>query len=140
MPLHVIQFPLLVALTLAAVLPLAIACGSGDSSGDDGVPTVETRDGGGNPTQQPSVEGPVTAEIDQEDLTFIPEKVTLKVGEVLLIKNSETAIHTANIDGKNITGNMKKGDEVRWKATAPGEYKVTCDYHPQMKATITVTP
>lgn len=78
------------------------------------------------------------AEIDQQNLTFIPARVSIKVGETVLIKNSESPIHTANINGTNITGNMKKGDSIAWTAKTAGEYKVTCDYHPAMSATIVV--
>ena len=59
--------------------------------------------------------------------------------EAVALGDSEAVIHTANVNNKNISGNMKKGDAVPWIARSPGEYKVTCDYHPLMKATIVVT-
>ena len=78
------------------------------------------------------------AEIDQDGLAFKPNKVTVKVGEKILVKNSESALHTFDVDGKNLSGNMKKGATYVWTAAKAGEFKVTCDYHPQMMATITV--
>ena len=56
----------------------------------------------------------------------------------MYFKNSESALHTVTINGKNESGNMRKGDLFSWTAGAAGEYKITCDYHPQMNATITV--
>lgn len=91
----------------------------------------------GDDSSESKTTGP--AEIDQTGLKFVPQSLTVKVGDTVTIKNSEEAIHTANINGKNVSGNMKKGSVVTWKAEAAGEYKVTCDYHPDMKATITVT-
>lgn len=81
-----------------------------------------------------------SAVIDQQDLTFKPGAVTVKTGGQIYFKNSEATFHTVTIQGKNISGIMKKGSIVVWTAPAPGTYKVGCDYHPQMHATITVTP
>ena len=62
----------------------------------------------------------------------------MKVGDIVYFKNSETALHTVTIEGKNESGNMKKDAVFTWTPKTAGEYKITCDFHPQMKATITV--
>src|SRR3990172_727421 len=116
--------------TTTLALALGVACGSDPG---DAPPTAPTKSA---PAQSHTEH---SAEIDQQKMAFVPARVSVKVGETVLIKNSETAIHTGNINGKNITGNMKKGDSIPWTATEPGEYAVTCEYHPQMKATIVVT-
>jgi plastocyanin len=116
---------LLGVLTMSALL--LSACGGDDDDGS----TTATATTGGN--------GAAVNEIDQNNLAFKPDKLTIKAGEDVLFLNSETAIHTVNINGKNESGTMKKGDELRWTFTNAGEYKITCDFHPQMKATITVT-
>ena len=124
-----------VVLGALALILLTAACSSGGSS-----PQSSAR----SATKVTATPTPIhtdhAAEIDQQNMTFIPAQVSIKVGQTVLIKNSETTIHTANINGKNITGNMKKGDSKAWTATAPGQYQVSCDYHPQMHATIVVTP
>ncbi len=127
------------AAALALALSIGVACGS-DSGGSNptATPQVQTKPGGAT-TPAAAAHPDHAAEIDQLDMAFVPARVSIKVGQTVLIKNSETAIHTGNINGKNITGNMKKGDSTAWTAKAPGEYAVTCDYHPQMKATIVVT-
>lgn len=76
--------------------------------------------------------------IDQDKLKFIPTELTVRVGETVYFKNSETALHTVTINGKNLSGNMKKNDLFIWTPEEAGTYRITCEYHPQMKATITV--
>lgn len=121
----------LVAAILVAA-SVAAACGAGGEVTPEAATPVAT-------VGQDQAHTDHQAEIDQKNMKFIPERVSVKVGETVLIKNSEAAIHTGNINGKNVTGNMKKGDATTWTATEPGEYAVTCEYHPQMKATIVVT-
>jgi plastocyanin len=120
------------------LLAVTAACGGGSSASPATGPQTQATTGSATQT---AVAGHSdhAAEIDQQDLTFTPARVSIKVGQAVLIKNSESAIHTANINGKNITGNMKRGDSTAWTAKAPGEYKVSCDYHPQMRATIAVS-
>ena len=76
--------------------------------------------------------------MDQAGLAFKPDKVTVKSGEQVYFKNSETAIHTVTIGGKNASGSMKKNDLFAWTAPSAGSYRITCDFHPQMRATIVV--
>ena len=122
------------ALTGVLIVPVAFAaCGGGDDGGSssNGDTTAGRAKGEeGVPDGAPF--------IDQNNLKFIPTKITANAGEKIYFKNSETAIHTVTIDSKNVSGNMRKGDIVTWTAPKAGTYKVTCDYHPQMKATITI--
>ena len=76
--------------------------------------------------------------VDQDSLKFIPTSLKVKVGDIVYFKNSETALHTVTIEGKNESGNMKKDAVFTWTPKTAGDYKITCDFHPQMKATITV--
>jgi plastocyanin len=125
-------FAIPAALLLAAV---GVACGGGDDTSK----TANTTTAGTAPGQSAVTTVPAGAPlIDQENLTFKPSKLTVKVGEKVYFMNSESAIHTVNINGKNISGNMKKGSIVVWTFSQAGQYKITCDYHPQMNATITV--
>lgn len=126
---------------LAVGLLSGIACGGGDDSGSTTTPTkaatdaTTTPNGGGDKITEVPAGAPM---VDQDNLAFKPDAVKAKVNEKIYFKNSETAIHTVTIDAKNVSGNMRKGDIVTWSAGKAGSYKVTCDYHPQMKATITV--
>ena len=125
---------------VAAVFLIALAataCGGGGGDDDDDDDDAN----GGSPDNGAPTCTPVSAEqavIDQDNLKFIPTTLCVKSGQAVKFLNSETAIHTVTIEGKNESGNMKKGDELIWTPPQPGSYDVTCEYHPQMKARISV--
>ena len=112
------------AVVLAGALILLLAgCGGGSSSGS--ASPVSSAIPAGAPV------------VDQDGLTFSPNQLTVKTGETVYFQNSETSLHTVTINGTNESKNMKRNDVFARAFTAAGTYKVTCDYHPQMKATIT---
>lgn len=120
------MFRSLALLAAAPIVALAlVACGGG---GDTSTPPVR-------PTTVP--EG--VPFVDQDNLRFKPNELIAKVGQEIWFANSETAIHTVTINGTNESGNMKRNTTFTWTPSTPGEYKITCDYHAQMKASITVT-
>lgn len=128
-------------LASVALLGLAAACGGGDSKATPTSAAIPTSPASGSPAATASA-GAIPAgapEIDQDGLAFKPDKLTVKAGEKVYFKNSESALHTVTINGKNESGNMKKGDVFSWTPAAAGTYKVNCDFHPQMNATITVS-
>jgi plastocyanin len=106
------------------------ACGGG---GDDST----TADGTQKPSGNPSIPAG-SPYIDQDNLAFKPSKLTVKVGDKVYFDNSESALHTVTINGKNESGTMKKGAIYVFTAPAAGTYKITCDFHAQMNATLTV--
>ena len=112
-------------LTTSAVLLVAAACGGGDDGGATGRATAVA----GVPDG--------AAFVDQNNLRFRPATLTVAVGETVYFKNSETAIHTVTVNGENESGTMRKDDIFQWAPPSAGEYKITCEFHPQMKATIT---
>lgn len=118
---------------LALVLGAAAACG-----GDDD----DTGNGGGANATQPASGSPEIPEgaavIDQKSLKFSPNKVNVKVGDTVYFKNSETAVHNVAVDGEDVTGTMRKGAVASYTFENAGEYKLTCQFHPQMKATVVV--
>ena len=139
MTFRVSRFGMAACAVAALTVAVTAACGN-ETGSSTATATAQPQAKPGTATKTPAaVHTEHAAEIDQQDLTFIPARVSVKVGETVLIKNSETAIHTGNVNGENVTGNMKKGANIAWTAKTPGEYAVTCDYHPQMKATIIVT-
>jgi plastocyanin len=148
------------ALILAAVAATGAltgaACGGG--GGDDatvvptkpastapaGATTAATAAGAASSNLGAKFTGSIPAgapAIDQKDQLFKPDKITAKVGDTVYFSNGEAAIHSVNVDGKNILGQggtMKQGELSTWKPTKAGTYTITCDYHPAMKATVTV--
>jgi plastocyanin len=127
---------LLFTVLVAAIVAAGAACGGGDDKGSSGSGTGAVDGASGTAKVKEVPAG--APQIDQKGLEFIPNKLSVKAKQKVYFKNSETAIHTVTINGKNISGNMKRDEVVEWTPTAAGDYKVTCDYHPQMKATITV--
>ncbi len=123
---------LLAVVSLAALGFVAFSgCGGSESPSPD-----TTR--GATATGTAEGEAPAAAEIDQDNLAFKPNAITVAAGGILTFKNSETAFHTVTINGKNESATMKKGELFLWSPPAAGSYKVTCDFHPQMRATVTV--
>lgn len=133
---------------LAVPAVLAIFAGAACGGDDDDTATPTTSVATTAPTTSGAAGASATAagdkipegakEIDQDNLQFKPDKLTVKSGEKVYVKNSESALHTFDVNGKNLSGNMKKGDVYVWTAPTAGTYKVTCEFHPQMNATITV--
>ena len=112
---------------------LSAACGGGNAGSGSGGPDVMT-----GSTAAPGLTVPAGApQVDQQDSAFKPARLTASVGETIYFLNRDSAIHNVKINGKDISGRMKKGDVVAWTGSVPGEYKLSCDYHP-MKATITL--
>ena len=126
-------------LASVALLGLAAACGGGDSKATPTSAAIPTSPASGSPAAAASA-GAIPAgapEIDQNGLAFKPDKLTVKAAEKVYFKNSESALHTVTINGKNESGNMKKGDVIVWAPAAAATYTITCDFHPQMTAKIT---
>ena len=85
---------------------------------------------------------PTTAEgypiVRQDRLRFIPRELTIQPGQAVLFRNDETAIHDVVVNGENISGDLRKGDEFLWRFDEPGTYLITCTYHPQMRLELEV--
>ncbi|HJP41403.1 MAG TPA: cupredoxin domain-containing protein [Dehalococcoidia bacterium] len=127
----IVRATLLALLVIIAVAAVGlVACGDNDekpdASGIEDATTVE---------DETVPDG--ASLIDQDDLKFIPNELTVSTDEPIYFRNSETALHTVTINGRNVTGNMGRDDVMIWTPPGPGPYQLTCDFHPQMKATIT---
>ena len=131
-----------VAPMLAAVAMFGAACGGDDDDDTNG-------GNGGDPTATAEVPEPATevesgevpegaAHVDQDNLKFEPNSLTVAPGTEVYFQNSESAIHNVVANGTTLTENMREGDVYVWTAPSGGTYRLTCDFHPQMKATITV--
>ena len=110
---------------------LAAACGSSDKASGPPAGAVGTAAA----HQDVPSNAPL---IDEDNLQFKPGKLTINAGQTVYFKNSESAIHNVEIDGGNKSPDMKKGNIYSFTFNTAGEYKVTCEYHPQMHSTITV--
>ena len=121
-----------VGAAMAAIAVLSAACGGGGGGGGGG---------GDEATGRATAVAGVpdgAAFVDQDGLKFQPGSLTASANEVVFFKNSESTVHTVTINGTNESGTMSRDEVFEWAPPAPGVYKVTCDFHPQMKATLTV--
>lgn len=98
--------------------------------------TASCSEDGGEPGPNPDVPSGAPR-IDMDGLDFRPTKLTVPVGETVYFTNSESALHTVDIDGENLSGDIRRDDVFTHVFEQAAEYKITCKYHPQMKATIT---
>lgn len=82
------------------------------------------------------------ATINQKHLMFIPDTVTVHVGDTVRFTDGDAYFHDVTVTGpdgaqndKGLQGAGKYTDVVFSK---PGTYHVTCRLHPAMKATVVV--
>jgi plastocyanin len=80
--------------------------------------------------------------VDQRDLMFAPDKVTIAVGDTVRFTDSDRITHNISIvypDGSVVDKGMDRyKEDIIVHFTAPGVYKVNCLIHPMMHMTVTV--
>jgi plastocyanin len=119
--------PKVIALSMAAAaLALVLAaCGSSTAS----APAAQSAGG------VATAAGPT---LTIADFAFSP--LTVKAGETVTVVNSDSVDHTVTLATANLDVNVPGGGSATFTAPAtPGDYALTCDFHPSMKGTLTVT-
>ena len=81
------------------------------------------------------------AVLDQFSKAFVPETLFVRVGQPVVFKNSEDQLHNVTVvRSRTGTGvfniSQNQGDVHTHTFEQAGEYEVTCDVHPGMRATI----
>jgi len=85
----------------------------------------------------------LAAEVRIKDYKFLPEKVTVKVGEAVKWTNDEKrASHSIWFKGEGLpeSERMFQGDSYERKFDKAGTYPYTCGPHPEMKGVVEVLP
>ncbi len=125
------------ALACSACL-LVAGCSSSPSSSYGSSPTP-------NPSSSsapPSHSAKATQAASSATLTisgFAFSGLTVKPGQKVTVVNDDTAEHTVNVHGAGIDVTVPGSSEATFKApTDPGDYALTCDFHPDMHGTLTV--
>jgi plastocyanin len=82
--------------------------------------------------------------MDQFSKNFVPELLFVRVGQEVTFRNSEDQLHNVTVVGSR-TGtavfNISQSpyDTYKYTFDRPGEFDVSCDVHPGMRATIVAT-
>jgi plastocyanin len=81
------------------------------------------------------------AVLDQFSKAFVPETLFVRVGQPVIFKNSEDQLHNVTVvrtrTGTGVFNvSQNQGDVHTHTFEQAGEYDVTCDVHPGMRATI----
>ncbi len=88
------------------------------------------------------VAGATEYPVDQRDLRFEPDMLTIKAGDSVVFTDTDRITHDVTIvnpDGTSQDKGMSTFNQhITVKFDKPGVYLVHCRIHPDMKATITV--
>jgi plastocyanin len=78
--------------------------------------------------------------IELADFAFRPDCLSADAGATISLENSGEAPHTFTVDGTDVDFDLDAGaaTQASLSGVDPGLYAVTCTYHPQMTATLTV--
>ena len=82
-----------------------------------------------------------TAVLDQFSKAFVPETLFVRVGQPVIFKNSEDQLHNVTVvrlrTGTGVFSiSQNQGDVHTYTFEQAGEYDVSCDVHPGMRATV----
>ncbi|HUJ45985.1 MAG TPA: plastocyanin/azurin family copper-binding protein [Rhizomicrobium sp.] len=82
--------------------------------------------------------------VDQKDLQFVPNAVTIKAGDSVRFTDTDRIAHDVTIDNADGTsedkGMAEYNQQIVVKFDKPGLYHAHCRIHPQMHMTIMVRP
>jgi len=122
----------LVALGTVLVIVTAAVAVFSDKSGTEASPSAGAAPAAGG--------GATVDHITIKSFKFMPASATVKAGTKLTFVNADNAAHTAtSTDGSTFdTGGLPQGKSKSVMLTKPGTYSYYCQFHPFMKATVTV--
>lgn len=124
------------------VLPLVLVLAAAGCGSDDNGDTSSSADRGQSSTSTPATpSGGVSADaVDIKGYAFNPKDATVKVGQKITWTNEDSVEHNVIADdGTFKSKDLEQGDTFEYTAKKAGTFTYICTYHPQMKATLTVT-
>ena len=81
-----------------------------------------------------------TIQIVMENMVISPAETTAKVGDTLELVNKDVLVHTATAKNGNFDVTMSPKQTVTYVLQKAGTVDYYCRFHPNMKATIKITP
>src|ERR1700733_7914565 len=100
-------------------------------------------EGAGPATSDATAPGETTEQVEQLDRRFVPDLVVVPVGSSVSFPNMDPIFHNIYSLSKPKTfdlGSYDKGETRTVKFSKPGIVEVYCHLHPNMAATVMVTP
>lgn len=96
-------------------------------------------DGDGEPPT-PCTDPVSATSVELADFVFRPDCLSAEAGAAISLENTGDAPHTFTVEGTDVDFDLDAGDSVEasLSGVAPGRYAVTCTFHPQMDATLTI--
>lgn len=73
-----------------------------------------------------------------EDFAFKPDVISVRVGDVVMWKHNDGAVHTIVSANLFESPTLNRDDEFVYSFMTPGEYEYHCGVHPSMKGKIIV--
>ena len=73
-----------------------------------------------------------------KDFAFVPDHVTVSVGDTVVWKNEDIVPHTATAGAGFDSKNLNSGQSWSFVASQKGSYPYVCTYHPYMKGELLV--
>jgi plastocyanin len=96
---------------------------------------------GQDPTTEPCADPVAATTVQLADFAFRPDCVSVDAGSTIELENTGEAPHTFSVATTDVDVKLDPGtsEEISFGGVDPGTYSVTCTFHPQMEATITVS-
>ena len=95
---------------------------------------------GDDATTQPCTDPVAATKVELADFAFRPACVSVGADSRIELDNTGEAPHTFTVASTDLDVKLDPGTsgEVTFRTVDPGSYSVTCTFHPQMEATLTV--
>jgi len=78
--------------------------------------------------------------IQIKNYSYDTKVLNVRTGDVVVWRNQDSMLHTVSGDGGLESGPMGLAQSYSFTFNTPGTYNYHCKYHPNMTATIVVTP
>jgi len=131
---------------ILAVLALTAAgCGGSDNNGSSSASSStgsssSSSSGAGYGSSTSSSGGAKTTAITLKNFAFSPATATVKVGQKVTWTNEDSTVHNViSSDGTLKSKDLSQGDTYSFTPKKAGTISYVCTFHPNMKATLTVT-
>ena len=83
-----------------------------------------------------------TVEVSQKGRKFLPDSISIKVGDVVKIRNDDEFLHHIYVTSPDFNFDSEEeppGNSVEIKFTKAGDFNVLCRIHPKMKLSVHVS-